>query len=106
MKSDFAIGAKTTFSLFDKSVGEFMCAKLYKMAKGIKSDWFVDYIILTTPYNNKCYTLPCYRWLTDDNAIITLREGTGGGNGYSYKYKQTFLSRKIKINNFDSRKKS
>jgi hypothetical protein len=47
------------------------------MAKGVKSDWLLEYIILTTPYNNKCYTLPCYRWFTDDNTIMTLREGNG-----------------------------
>ena len=77
LKTAFATGAKTTFSILDKNVGEFMCAKIYKMAKGPKSDWFVEYIILTTPYNNKCYTLPCYRWFTDDSPILIFREGIG-----------------------------
>ena len=34
LKSDFSAGAKPTFSVFDKAVGEFLCAKVYKVRRG------------------------------------------------------------------------
>lgn len=73
---DFDVGAKSTFRILDKPVGPFVCAKIYKEKRGVKTDWYLDYIILTSPYNNKCYTLPCYRWFTDETSIIPLRDGT------------------------------
>ena len=77
---DFDVGAKSTFRIIDKPVGPFICAKVYKEKRGQKTDWYLENIILTTAYNNKCYTLPCYRWFTDDTSIIPLRDGTGKEN--------------------------
>lgn len=34
-------------------------------------------MVISTPYNNKCHTLPCYRWFTDKIPIIILRDGAG-----------------------------
>ncbi len=30
---------------------------------------------MSTPYNNRCHTLPCYRWFTDETPLLVLRDG-------------------------------
>jgi len=67
---------RTTFLLRQRPVGLVRYVQLYNAGKTTADNWFVSHIVLSTPYNNKCYTLPCYRWLIN-STILTLRDGTG-----------------------------
>ena len=50
---------------------------LLRHRKGVKSEWFLDFVIFTTPYNNRCYKLPVNRWLTDNTPALALRSAKG-----------------------------
>jgi len=75
-KTSLGRGDKTTFVVRDRPVGLLRYVQLYNDGKTTDSQWFVAYIVLSTPYNNKCYTLPCYRWLKG-RSLLSLRDGTG-----------------------------
>ena len=75
-KADFGRGVRSTYTLRDKYVGDLLCVKVYKEIKGAKSDWYLDYIIVSTTYNKTCSTLPCGHWFTDQSPLHILRDGT------------------------------
>ena len=81
VKSSLGRGDRTTFVLRERPVGVLRYVQLYNDggkpgAAAADADWFVSYIVLSTPYNNHCYTLPCYRWLAG-RSLLSLRDGTG-----------------------------
>jgi len=76
---------KTTFVLRERPVGLLRYVQLYNDGKTAESNWFASYLVLSTPYNNKCYTLPCYRWLTS-RSLLSLRDGTGKSLLTTYLY--------------------
>ena len=79
VKSSLGRGDRTTFVLRERPVGVLRYVQLYNdggKPGAAAADWFVSYIVLSTPYNNHCYTLPCYRWLAG-RSLLSLRDGTG-----------------------------
>ena len=74
--TDLSRNDKTTFVLREHPVGLLRYVQLYNEGKTSEYNWFISYIVLSTPYNNKCYTLPCYRWLFN-RSVLSLRDGTG-----------------------------
>ena len=79
VKSSLGRGDRTTFVLRERPVGVLRYVQLYNdggKPGAADADWFVSYIVLSTPYNNHCYTLPCYRWLAG-RSLLSLRDGTG-----------------------------
>jgi len=74
--ADLSRNKKTTFVLKERPVGLLRYVQLYNEGKTAETNWFISYIVLSTPYNNKCYTLPCCRWLFN-RSILSLRDGTG-----------------------------
>ena len=75
-KTDLSRDDRTTFVLREHPVGLLRYVQLYNDGKTADSNWFISHIVLSTPYNNKCYTLPCYRWLIN-RSVLSLRDGTG-----------------------------
>jgi len=73
---DLSRNNKKTFVLRERPVGLLRYVQLYNEGKTPESNWFISYLVLSTPYNNKCYTLPCYRWLFN-RTVLSLRDGTG-----------------------------
>ena len=51
--------------------------QIYKDNKGSNADWFLEYIVLATPYNGRCHTLPCYAWFSGKNTLVSLKDGKG-----------------------------
>lgn len=76
-KTDFERAGKATFLILDRPVGYLRYMKFFKEKHATPSDWYLDYVILSTPYNNKSYTLPVYRWFTDEVSLLTVRDGPG-----------------------------
>jgi len=76
LKTDLSRNDKTTFVLQERPVGLVRYVQLYNGGKTSADNWFVSYMVLSTPYNNKSYTLPCYRWLIN-RSVLSLRDGTG-----------------------------
>jgi len=76
LKTDLSRNDKTTFVLRERPVGLVRYVQLYNAGKTSADNWFVSYMVLSTPYNNKSYTLPCYRWLIN-RSVLSLRDGTG-----------------------------
>ena len=75
-KSDMTRNDKTTFVLRERPVGLLRYVQLYNEGKVSDTNWFISYVVLSTPYNNKCYTLPCDRWLLN-RTVMSLRDGAG-----------------------------
>jgi len=74
--TDLSRNDKKTFVLRERPVGLLLYIQLYNEGKTVDTNWFISYIVLSTPYNNKCYTLPCHRWLIN-RSVMSLRDGTG-----------------------------
>jgi len=76
LKTDLTRDDRTTFVLRERPVGLLRYIQMYNAGKTAEANWFLSYVVLSTPYNNKCYTLPCHRWLTN-RSVLSLRDGTG-----------------------------
>ena len=84
-KTSLSRGDKTTFVVRDRPVGTVRYVQLYNDGKTADSHWFIANIVLSTPYNSKCYMLPCYRWLKG-RSLLSLRDGTGGSAALPHLY--------------------
>jgi len=76
LKTSLSRNDKTTFVLRERPVGFLRYVQLYNDGKTPDAGWYVRYVVLSTPYNHKCYTLPCYRWIAG-RSLLSLRDGTG-----------------------------
>jgi len=75
-KTDLSRSDKKTFVLRERPIGLLRYVQLYNEGKTAENNWFVTHVVLSTPYNNKCYTLPCHRWLVN-RSVLSLRDGAG-----------------------------
>jgi len=74
--TDLSRDDRTTFMLRERPVGLLRYVQLYNEGRTPEANWFISHLVLSTPYNNKCYTLPCHRWLVN-RSVLSLRDGTG-----------------------------
>jgi hypothetical protein len=77
-KSDLDRGIRKTFVFTERPIGLLRYVQVYNegVAHSDKSSWFLAYAIVSTPYNGRCFTLPCYRWIVG-RSVVTLRDGIG-----------------------------
>jgi hypothetical protein len=61
-KTDLERGMRKTFSFLERPIGWLRYVQVYNegVAQSDAASWFLAYVIVSTPYNGRCYTLPCY----------------------------------------------
>lgn len=64
---------RRTYQVRELPVGELLCLKLQKTQSD--SRVYVDNVVLTL--DGTCHTLPCHRWLSDEEPQLVLRDGKG-----------------------------
>ena len=83
LKTDLERGVSKTFIVWERPVGQLQYVQVYN--DGIANQqqqqlqvgmWFLAYAIISTPYDGRCYTLPCYRWIAN-RQMVALRDGVG-----------------------------
>jgi hypothetical protein len=81
-KTDLERDKRKTFILQERPVGPLRYVQVYNEGGSSTNDshhpdiagWYLSYAVVSTPYNGRCYTLPCYRWITGRH-VATLRDG-------------------------------